>query len=1203
MKTTYLRNLLWFLVFVFALSNVAAQEYNSFEIRYQNNIKGDLTFIGNNIVNRDGGTATTEPEDAYNNLSTDSNSDPETEGFFNYNDFKNMQYIDVDADPSTFSSSSSTFTFPQNDCNLIRYAGLYWSATYPSETANGYYDGATYTANNVPVGTGRQTDFNQVRFRVPGGTYVDVTADEVLFDGFTSTDPDVQRNSPYACYADVTSLVTALANPEGEYTVANVRSVTGSLTPGGGAAGGWTLVIVYENPNLTGKLISTFDGFAWVNGTNSIDINYNGFNTIPAGPVNANIGVGTLEGDFRITGDGMSISAASNPGFTTISNATNPANNFFNSNITLNGVVTTNRNPASVNTLGYDTDIFLLSNPANSVIPNDETDATFRFSTNGDSYYPFFNSFNVEIIEPNIVLEKRVEDIAGNDITGAGVNLGQTLDYVLSFVNTGNDDATNYTIRDVLPVNVTLDEITMTLPTGVTYAYDSLNREITFTVPDGLIEVGDPTYDIRMRVQVAQNCFDFIDACSNQIENLAFSTYEGIINDNQISDDPSVSDFDNCGFTTPGATNFLLDDLANCDFSRTVELCGADVLLDAGDNFDSYIWYLDTNGNGIIDGPDTVVTDADADNDPSTLLVDQVGTYIVDKDVADPCLGFQEIITVTLFGATQVNPISTLINDTSNTVDGEVVICPNDGQELPEIFLCGLNDTELIQINIPDADSIEWEQLDEVSCGAATANCANTDGSCTWNNVGNGSDFLAQDPGQYRLIINYQNGCFSRFYFNIFKNPLDPQYTFDDIICSNPGNITVTNMPLDYEYQLLDDTTGNILVGYNSNPSFDITTNGIYAVEMRQQGVTDGCVFRLDNIGIRQRNFQVDVSTVDTNCNGLGSISISVLDVEPQYYYEILLGGISVDTFGPSIDNNHTFNNLNDGTYEVRVNTDDGCAHTETVTINDVTDLAVSALVTKSIDCTDGTVELTASGGFPNPDYFFAIWSYNGVDLYPDVASIPGGAYQTGNSYSFNAAQAGDYEFIVVDGYNCSFISNEITIVEQPAIDYTTNLTNETCFNQQDGTFNVNVTNSYGYSLSFLLTYPDSSTQTNTSGQFTGLGSGGYVLTVTQTQGAVSCDFIETFSIGGPTAPLSANAVLVQDYTCTQFGVVEVQNASGGTPPYEYSIDGVNFDGSFGLNNSGALRMAPMQLPLGMPMVVQFNPMMSPLTHLLSQVT
>jgi gliding motility-associated-like protein/uncharacterized repeat protein (TIGR01451 family) len=1149
-----------------------AQEYNSFEIRYQNNIKGDLTFIGNQIVNRDAGVAGQGPNNPYNNFSTDnSNYDRETGGHFNYNDYKNMQYIDVDGDASTFSSSTATLSFPNPNCNLIRYAGLYWSATYPSETANGSYDGSTYSGNTVPVGTNRQTDFNQVKFMVPGGAYVDITADEVLFDGSTSGDSSVTQNSPYACYADVTSLVTALANPEGDYTVANIRSVTGSLTPGGGAAGGWTLVIVYENPTLPGRLISTFDGFARVNGSNSVDISYNGFNTIPAGPVNADIGVASLEGDFRISGDGMSIQAASSGSFTTISNATTPADNFFNSNITLDGVITTNRNPDSQNTLGYDTDIFLLNNPANAVIPNGETSATFRFSTNGDQYYPFFNSFSVEIIEPNIVLEKKVEDIGGNDITGLGVNLGQYLDYVLSFVNTGNDDATNYTIRDILPINVTLDELNISLPTGVTYVYDSLSREITFTIPDNLVEVGDPVSEIRMRVRVAENCFDFIDACTDQIENVAYSTYEGIINDNQITDDPSVSDFDDCGFTTPGATNFLLDDLENCNYTRTVQLCGDDVLLDAGDNFDAYVWVRDTNGDGQIDGGDEVLNDGDPDGDPSTLLVDRTGTYIVNKQVADPCKDFNEIIIVELFGTTQTNPITALINDTSNTVEGEVVVCPNDGEELPQVFLCGLNDTELIQINIPDADSIVWEQLDDTSCAAATPDCANLNNTCTWNTVATGSDFLAQDAGEYRLVINYQNGCFSRFYFNIFKNPLDPQYNSSDIVCATPGNITVTNMPADYEYQLLDATNGNILVAYQNSPSFDITTNGAYAVEMRQSGVSGGCVFLLDNIGILERNFQVDVTTRDTDCNGLGEISISVLDVNPQYTYEISQGGASLDTYGPSNDNNHTFQNLNPGTYEIDVTTDDGCTFTNTYTINDVTDLALTALTTKQIDCLDGEITLTATGGNPNPNYNYAIWSVDGTPLYADLASIPGGAYQTSNLFTFTAAEAGDYVFVVVDGNNCPAYSNSVSITEQAAVDYTTSLTNQSCFGVDDGSYTVNVTNSNGYTLSYLLTFPDNSTQANTSGVFTGLPQGGFVLTITQTQGAISCDFIEPFSIGGPTAPISGTLALIQEYTCTQNAVVQIQNPAGGIPPYEYSIDGINFVSGLGSDTFGNL--------------------------------
>ncbi|MGB5661639.1 MAG: SprB repeat-containing protein, partial [Eudoraea sp.] len=1139
MKPTFTKKFLFTCVVLFSYIGIS-QEFNTFDVRYQNNLRGDLTFIANNIVNRNGGTGSTQPEDAYNSTGNSST----------YNDWLNMQYIDVDGDPTTFSSSSATFNFPQASCNLIRYAGLYWSATYPSAQAG------------QPLGTGRQNDFNQVKLMVPGGAYVDVVADEILFDGFTSGDPSVTQNSPYACYADVTALITPLADPSGDYTIANVRSVVGSLSPGGGAAGGWTLVIVYENPTYTGKLITTFDGFARVRSANpSVDINYSGFSTIPVGPVRANIGAAALEGDNRITGDRMRIRAASNPGFTTISNAVNPANNFFNSNITLNGAITNNRNPNSVNTLGYDTDIFLLNNPANSVIPNTETDATFRFTSNGDQYYPFFNSFNVEIIEPNIIVEKTVEDIAGNDITGLGVNLGQLLDYVLGFQNIGNDDATNYVLRDILPVNVTVIESDLVLPPGVTYVYDPVANEISFSIPDNLIEEGDPLSEIRLRVRVAENCFDFVDACTDLIANQAYSTYQGVINSAQITDDPSVSDFDNCGFVTPGATNFLLDDLDSCDYSRTVQLCGDDLLLDAGDNFDSYVWYKDENLDGLIDPGDTLLNDGDPDSDPSTLLINDIGVYIVDKIVADPCKGFQEIITVELFGTTQINPIVTLINDTSNTVEGEVVTCPNDGELLPKIFLCGLNDTELIQINIPDADSIEWEQLDETSCGASVADCANKDSGCGWNNVGTGNNFVASDAGQYRLIINYQNGCFSRFYFNIFKNPLDPQYNVTDLICLSPGNITVTNMPVDYEYQLLDATNGAILVPYSAlnGPSFTINSNGAYTIEMRQQGVVDGCIFRLEDIGVLERNFQVNITTKDTDCNGLGEISISALDVEPQYYYEISQGGTTVDTFGPSIDNNYTFLNLNDGVYDVLVTTDDGCSYTEQVTINDVTDLAVNAVTTKPIDCTDGVITVTGSGGFPNPDYLYAIWSFNGVTTYSDITDIPPAEFLDLSDFTFTNGEEGDYVFVVVDANNCWALSNTATIAVAPAVEYTTTVVDETCLGGADGSFTVNVTNNNGYSVTYTLTYPDASTTTNASGSFTGLGQGNYSLTLTQTNGTDTCDFVETFTIGGPVDSVTGTAVLIQEYTCLQNGIIEAQGTTGGTAPYEYSIDGVNF--------------------------------------------
>ncbi|MEX0291599.1 MAG: hypothetical protein AB3N14_21025, partial [Flavobacteriaceae bacterium] len=554
-------------------------------------------------------------------------------------------------------------------------------------------------------------------------------------------------------------------------------------------------------------------------------------------------------------------------------------------------------------------------------------------------------------------------------------------------------------------------------------------------------------------------------------------------------------------------------------------------------------------------------------------MVSAVGIYIVDKIVADPCKGFQEIITVQSFGSTQPHPIIELINDTSNTVEGEVVTCPNDGELLPNIFLCGLNDTEPVQVNIPDALSIEWEQLDEASCAASVPDCANTDGACTWNNVGSGINFLAENAGEYRLQVTYQNGCFATFYFNIFKNPLDPQFNKTDLICTTPGNITVTNMPADYEYQLVDAISGTILVPFSANngPSFTINSNGAYTVEMQQQGVVGGCIFRLENIGILTRDFQVDVVTSDADCSGLGEIAISILNVEPQYYYEISQGGTTVDTFGPSTDNNYTFQNLNPGTYDILATTDDGCNYTEQVTILDQTDLAVNATTTKPIDCTDGIITVTGSGGFPNPDYLYAIWSYNGTDLYATVGDIPAGAFQDTNDFSFTAAEAGDYEFIVVDANNCFAISNIATIAVAPAVQYTTTVVDESCFGAADGSFSVNVTNYNGYTVSYTLTYPDTSTVTNSSGSFTGLPQGNYFVTLTQTNGPDSCDFVENFTIGGPVDGVTGTAVLTQDYTCIQNGIIEAQSVSGGAAPYEYSIDGVNFASGAGAETFSGL--------------------------------
>ncbi|MDV7137619.1 T9SS type B sorting domain-containing protein [Maribacter sp. TH_r10] len=1159
-----------------------SQVKNDFDVRYEADIRGEITFVGNNIVNRqvdphwEGAWErwgwwwiwnpqanwipdTISPNTPYNLTGNSSEA----------NDNLNMQYIDVDSDPSTFSSSSATLDIPDEGCSLVRYAGLYWSAVYVNSD---------------------RSNIDNIKFQVPGGTYQDITADEILFDG--AGDTDFGYYSPYACYKDVTSIVSGLANPDGEYFVANVLASSGSSISGG-VSGGWNLVIVYENPNLPGsKFITTFDGYAGIaSAAPDVDIPISGFTTLPAPfNVNANIGIAALEGDNQIRGDGLEINA--NGSFSALNSTQNPANNFFNSNITIDPDIVMTRNPNSINTLGWDVDLFPVTNrPNNNVIPNDATSATLRLSSTQDKYDVFFTSFDVEIIEPNIVLEKKVNTPGGVDITGQGVHLGQTLDYVLSFQNIGNDDVDGYVIRDVLPVNVSppngvdFVDSDFVLPTGVTYTYDTITHTVEFSIPNNLVEQGLTPYSIRMRVKVAENCFDFVDACSDLIQNLAYSTYHGVENTAQITDDPSVTDFDACGFVVPGATNFLLDDLSDCNFSRTVELCGTEAILDAGDNFDGYVWVRDDNGNNLFDSTDTVITDGDPDNDPSTMSVTEVGTYIVDKIATDPCKGFKEIITVVPYGSGTIpNPVIEYFNsvnsdtDPSNDLAGEIVQCSVDNDLLPKLFLCGVGDTRQIQVNILDAQSIVWEKLDEGSCSDAGDDCANKNLSCTWSPEGTGNNYLVTSEGKYRLSVTYQNGCTSRFYFNVFQNTLDIEYTNNDIICTTPGNITITNLGAGYGYQLVDDATGNILIPFSANngPSFDFGTgeNGAYRVQVTQldnagDPIDDACIFETPVIGIVERDVQYEVEVTPANCTVLGTATIRVTNADANYEYEIRLDdgsnsgqGTLVDSESAQTNNNFTFTGLNPGDYIAVVRTDDGCSYSEQITIIDENDLNLDARVLQAITCDPGTILMESTGG--QAPHVYAIWEYvnesgTTVTSYATINDIPSTEFQTNTT--FEVLAPGDYTFVVVDDNNCPVFSNMVSIELRPAAEYDpVTITDVQCFGDTTGEIQFNLTDDHGYAITYFLSDDtDTPISSNNSGNFTGLAAGNYSVRINQTFGTASCDYTEDITIGSPTAALNAISAIVQDYTCLQDAIIEAQNVTGGTAPYSYSIDGVTF--------------------------------------------
>ncbi|WP_409446140.1 beta strand repeat-containing protein, partial [Mariniflexile rhizosphaerae] len=1075
-KITYLKTGLRILLFLLSMQ-LFAQTYKPFTVRENVEVKGSMLVIGNNILGKD--------NLPFNDTSKD-------------NQDISMQYIDVDSDASTFSSSAADLLLSDHEdgsattCYRVAYAALYWGAVLQS---------------------GSRTNINQVKFKLPGSsTYNDITG-EVIYDAIVSpiiAATNEQGNTPYACYADVTNLLSGLSDIEGTYTVANVTSSLG-FNNSTGLSAGWTLFVIYEDPSLHTKSFTTFDGFSHIYDGHQETVPVTGFTTPPSpSHIDLQFAYATLDGDRTRRATKLEINGKE------VTTPLRSANKFFGSVIENTNGVSNPRNPMSSNTLGYDTGFLELLDAEPEFIKNNESSADFRLQVaqgQADPIFAFFSAFAVDIIAPDIDLTKVVLDTSGNDIDGADVTLGQNLFYEITYQSVGNDNVTQFTIKDVLPDNIVFDpntDIDYSNAGGATLqSYDPVTRTLIFNIPDTSVEVNDPSFVIRIAVQVVPNCYDLSQACSNEIKNQAFATYRGVVNPTVIQDEGSFATTECLG--VPGSTNFLVN-ISNCSFERNEVLCGTSVLLTAAAGYDSYSWSTSPTGSPVI-------------GTGQTYTATDTGTYYVTDTTSSTCTSIQEEITVIPYGNTINNPIIPYAD--------LLPICPNDGKVLPYIFLCGANDTRAITTGISDAVSIIWEKLDETSCAAMTIDdCANENPACTWNQVATGPNYVADTSGQFRIVINYPGGCFSIFYFNVYKNLLSPTVTAKDIICTTPGEITVGGVPSGYEYSL--DPTGP----YQLSNVFTINTPNYYTVYIRQIEVdSNPCIFETPSIYVRQRDVSVSEFVTQPNCNGdTGSIKLAVNDALPQYYYSISQGGTLVNSVGPILESDYTFPNLNPGIYTYTVSTDDGCTFTDDIEIINPPVLTATSAVTKPITCTDGEITVYPNGG--TPPYLYYV---NGSTDFQDTPVII-------------APTSGDYTILVVDSNNCSATTTQyIESIPEPV--YTMGSTDILCYGDNIGVIQFDVTNANGYAITYSI---DGGTTYSANPTFLNLSAGTYSTSIKYSLDGMDC-FTETqeITITQPDTALTASAGVSELAGCgpNGEGKVRITNPQGGTPPYEYSFD------------------------------------------------
>lgn len=374
----------YLLIIVLLLNGLISfsQEATKIKRNKQFYIYGNTAVIGNNIVSK-------HPTKPFN------------EDLI-VNDEVRMRYVDIDDDLRTFSSSQATLKLPENKTNIV-YAALYWSAVYKYDY--GFLeiqdDTKLYTGNAAT----RNPLVNNIKLKIPNQPYQKIEG-TVIYDDFKK---DIfEKNTPYACYADITTLLRNNSEVNGDYTVANIEATEGYIS--GGCSGGWLLYVVYEAPTEHPVYVTTYNGFIQVNRENQSDIVFKDFKTKEDGFVKTHLTLAALEGDNKLRTDQCLIYNSNDNSYVALGNSLRRPKNIFNSKITFNNEEFEDRNPFSKNTLGFDILQMELPNPNNELVSNDIDQITMQIKTNTDRFYLFFTAFQTEISHSNYIENKDNEN-------------------------------------------------------------------------------------------------------------------------------------------------------------------------------------------------------------------------------------------------------------------------------------------------------------------------------------------------------------------------------------------------------------------------------------------------------------------------------------------------------------------------------------------------------------------------------------------------------------------------------------------------------------------------------------------------------------------------------------------------------------------------------------------------------------------------
>ena len=394
-------------------------------LRKTADVRGDILVIGN-TMGWDCGAGNTPP----------AGSTVTCTGVLDADTAPDLYWRDNDASATrlaTDARTSATLTLPSGA--TVAYARLYWSAILAG------------TALAEPP-----ADTN-VTFDRDGGFSTVVTADASKTLTTTGPGSPALKYVVYQSTADVTALVRS--NGSGGYRASDIDSIVLNGVATDTAYSAWTLIVVFDAPGATYHHVQLFDGLDLVDPSTSVSVTASGFKIPATGTFTAKAGAWVYDGDLGETGDRFTFKG------TNLTNASNPAANFWNSSRTLLGAPVSGLVPNLSGVAGIMGGLDLDVADVAPLLAADDTTATVGASTTADLFWIGGITTSVQSASPDLAVTKTLSDLHGGAIIP-----GDVLEFTITATNAGDDDAIATVLSDVLPAGLDYQAGTISIATG-----------------------------------------------------------------------------------------------------------------------------------------------------------------------------------------------------------------------------------------------------------------------------------------------------------------------------------------------------------------------------------------------------------------------------------------------------------------------------------------------------------------------------------------------------------------------------------------------------------------------------------------------------------------------------------------------------------------------------------------------------------------